>query len=117
MDIWIEQANNLTQNNIRFTGNLTKDSDGNLNKTQINIFDLDSVDEGVLFVRKYVLIKTNKEKQDGRYPAFVLFSTDFSPTRAIPLNTSVQVANNKENAELLIEQWIQKNVKKRWKTV
>ena len=45
------------------------------------------------------------------------FSTDFSPNRALPVNTSVQVANNKENAGLLIEQWTQKNVKKGWKTV
>ena len=117
VDIWIDQAKNLTQNNIRFTGNFTKDSDGKLNKNQINIFDLDSVDKGLIFVRKYVLIKTNKEKQDDRYPAFVLFSTDFSPTRAISLNTSVQVANNKKNIEGLIEQWIQKNVKKGWKSV
>lgn len=117
VELWIEQANNLNQENIRFAGNFTRDSDGKLNKNKIKIFDLDSVEAGLLYVRKYVLIKTNKEKQDERYPPFVLFSTDFSPNRALPVNTSVQVANNKESAGLLIEQWTQKNVKKGWKTV
>tara|TARA_B100001750_G_scaffold116253_1_gene92121 strand:+ start:1040 stop:2704 length:1665 start_codon:yes stop_codon:yes gene_type:complete len=65
-------------------------------------------------VRKFVAIETNKNKQDSRYPPFVLYTTDFSPTRASPLNTNILVAPNKKTLDGLITAWKEKNVKGGW---
>jgi hypothetical protein len=68
-------------------------------------------------VRKFVAIETNKNKQDSRYPPFVLYTTDFSPTRATPMNTDVKVAPDKKTLDELIEAWKGKNVKAGWNLV
>ena len=68
-------------------------------------------------VRKFVAIETNKNEQDSRYPPFVLYTTDFSPTRAAPMNTNVQVAPDKTTWEGLITAWKDKNVKAGWNLV
>ena len=68
-------------------------------------------------VRKFVAIETNKNEQDSRYPPFVLYTTDFSPTRAAPMNTNVQVAPDKKTLEGLITAWKDKNVKAGWNLV
>ena len=68
-------------------------------------------------IRKFVAIETNKTKQDSRYPPFVLYMTDFSPTRAKPMNTDVKIAPDKKTLEELIAAWKDKNVKKGWNLV
>jgi hypothetical protein len=68
-------------------------------------------------VRKFVAIETNKNKQDSRYPPFVLYTTDFSPTRATPMNTDVKIAPDKKTLDVLIKAWQDKNVKAGWNLV
>jgi len=68
-------------------------------------------------IRKFVAIETNKQEQDSRYPPYVLYTTDFSPTRASPLKTDVQVAPDKKGLDALVTAWKDKNVKKGWEPV
>lgn len=65
-------------------------------------------------VRKYVAIATNKRDSDGRYPHFVLFTTDFSPNRADAMKTKVQVASTRELLQEAIDAWIKSNIKRGW---
>lgn len=71
--------------------------------------------KGKLAVRKYVLLETQRENQG--YPKFVLFSTDFSPSRAEPLKTALKTADSRELADAQIEAWIKANIKKGWAEV
>lgn len=68
--------------------------------------------KGKVAVRKYVLLDTQRSEQG--FPAFVLFSTDFSPNRAEPLKTAIKTASTKEQAEAQIEAWVTANIKKGW---
>ena len=68
-------------------------------------------------IRKFVAIETNKNEQDSRYAPFVLYTTDFSPMRAAPMNTNVQVAPDKKTLDDLITAWKDKNVKAGWNLV
>lgn len=68
-------------------------------------------------VRKFVAIETNKNEQDSRYPPYVLYITDFSPTRAEQIKTDVRVAPDKEVLDSLITAWKEKNIKKGWESV
>lgn len=65
-------------------------------------------------VRKFVLLKTNKEAESDEYPAYVLHYTDFSPNRKDPLSRDVVVSNSLEQIEELYEQWKTDNIKKGW---
>ncbi len=68
-------------------------------------------------VRKFVAIKTNKDRLDDSYPAYVTHFTDFSPGRAEPLKTSIEVASNLSNQAQQIEAWITANIKRGWSEV
>lgn len=68
--------------------------------------------KGLVAVRKYVLIQTNKGGRD--HPPLVLFYTDFSPGRAEPLQTTLRTADSRETADRQIGEWIEENVKKGW---
>ena len=70
--------------------------------------------KGKKAVRKYTLIKTNKEEHSDISP-FVLYSTDFSAGRAEPLKTTLNIASTKELADKQIESWKTANIKKGWK--
>ena len=65
-------------------------------------------------VRKLVLFKTNKEKLDPDYPAFVLHWTDYSPGRKNPLTRQVRLAPNKKIADDEFETILSQNIKKGW---
>jgi hypothetical protein len=68
-------------------------------------------------VRKFVLLKTNKEAETDEYPAYVLHYTDFSPNRKDPLSRDVVVSNSQQQIQQLYEQWKEKNIKKGWSPV
>jgi hypothetical protein len=68
--------------------------------------------KGLVAVRKYVLIQTNKGGRD--HPPLVLFYTDFSPGRAEPLQTTLRTADTQATADRQIAEWIEENVKKGW---
>lgn len=68
--------------------------------------------KGLVAVRKYVLIQTNKPGRD--HPPLVLFCTDFSPGRAEPLQTTLRTASDRAAADAQIADWIEDNIKKGW---
>lgn len=73
--------------------------------------------KGKVAVRKFVLFATHKAEADDRYPPFVIFSTDYSPSRKDPLQTGVRVASTRERADAQVEAWIASNVKRGWSEV
>jgi ATP-dependent DNA ligase len=70
-----------------------------------------------IMVQKFIVWKTNKENIDPRYPAYVLFYTNFSSQRKEPLQTDIRISSDKEQIMALSESFILKNVKKGWKPV
>ncbi len=68
--------------------------------------------KGLVAVRKYVLVQTNKPGRD--YPPIVLFASDFSPGRAEPLQTMLRSADTRATADRQIAEWIEENIKKGW---
>ena len=69
--------------------------------------------KGQKMVRKFLLWKTNKEK-DPDYPAFVFHYTNFSPTRKDMLKKDVKVSDSKKQIEQIYADEIAENVKKGW---
>jgi ATP-dependent DNA ligase len=70
-----------------------------------------------VMVQKFIVWKTNKEDMDPRYPAYVLFYTNFSSQRKDPLQTEIRISSDKEQIMALAESFILKNVKKGWKLI
>lgn len=70
--------------------------------------------KGETMVRKFVLLKTNKDQESEEFPAYVLHYTDFSPNRKDPLSRDVVVSNSLEQIEELYEQSKTDNIKKGW---
>jgi hypothetical protein len=70
---------------------------------------------GQLCVRKLVAWKTNKDKIDPLYPAYVVFFTDFVPGRSAPLKTDVRVASGLEKIGVLADTWLSENITRGWK--
>ncbi len=90
---------------------------GDLPKTDIirrEVYTKES--RGAKMVRKFILLKTNKEEIDN-YPAYVFHYTDFSSGRKDPLKKEVKVTNSKEQIENLFDEAIEKNIKKGWEKV
>jgi hypothetical protein len=70
--------------------------------------------KGETMVRKLVLWKTNKETDEGEYPAFVLHYTDFSPSRKTPLSREVRVSSSLDQMTSLWTGMLEENIKKGW---
>jgi hypothetical protein len=69
--------------------------------------------KGLVAVRKYVVIRTNKDRE-GSHPPFVVHFTDYSAGRKTPLETALRTAATRESADRAVEAWIEENVKKGW---
>lgn len=70
--------------------------------------------KGETMVRKFVLLKTNKETVSDEYPAYVIHYTDFSPNRKDPLSREVLISNSQEQVEKLYSVLKEEYVKKGW---
>ena len=70
--------------------------------------------KGMLAVRKLVVWRTNKERIDPAYPAFVVHWTDYSPGRAAPLDREVRLAMDEPTAMQIADKMIADNIKKGW---
>lgn len=68
-------------------------------------------------VRKFLLLKTNKEGESDEYPAYVVHFTDYSPNRKDPLSREVMVSNSQEQIEALYAALKEENVKKGWSPI
>ena len=73
--------------------------------------------KGQMAVRKLVAWKTNKETDDPRYPAFVVHWTDYSPSRAKPLDRDVRPLADEASALAMADQFIEQNIKKGWQPI
>lgn len=75
------------------------------------------VSKGATSVRKFLLIKTNKETIDDSYPAYVLHYSDYSANRKEPLEKEVKISNSEEQIKQLLAESLEKNIKKGWEKV
>ena len=73
--------------------------------------------KGSTMVRKFVLLRTNKEQSSDEFPAYVLHYTDYSPNRKDPLAREVMISNSLEQIQELYEASKAENIKKGWKEV
>ena len=62
-------------------------------------------------VRKYVVIKTNK---DGDHPPFVVHFTDYAAGREDPLRTEVVVAGSRDSLDRAIRRWVTARITRGW---
>jgi ATP-dependent DNA ligase len=69
-----------------------------------------------LMVQKFVVWKTGKEKK-AEYPAYVFHYTNFSSDRKEPLQRDVFVSDNEEQIMQLMQNVVDKNIKKGWEIV
>jgi hypothetical protein len=70
--------------------------------------------KGQTAVRKLLVWKTNKELLSTDYPAYVVHWTDYSSSRASPLDREIRQAPSEARANDLAELLIQENIKKGW---
>lgn len=68
-----------------------------------------------LMVQKFLVWKTNKE--DAGYPAYVLAHTNYSSDRAEPLQSEVRVSGSEPQILALLDDFMEKNIKKGWEKV
>lgn len=68
--------------------------------------------KGVVSVRKLLLWKTNKNEVNNLFPAYVIHWTDYSSTRASPLEREVKTAPTEKLAQEIAESLIGDNIKR-----
>ena len=70
---------------------------------------------GKLMVQKFLVWKTNKE--DLAYPSYVLAYTNYSSDRAEPLQSEARVSDSEGQITALLDEFMEKNIKKGWEKV
>ena len=70
--------------------------------------------KGETMVRKFVVLKTNKEQASDEFPGYVLHYTDFSPNRKDPLKRELAVSSSEEQILALTLNMKNANIKKGW---
>jgi ATP-dependent DNA ligase len=73
--------------------------------------------KGKLMVQKFVILKTNKEALDKRFPAYVFHYTNYSPDRKDPLDKDVRISNDLNQINEIKTQFMEENIKKGWEKV
>jgi hypothetical protein len=73
--------------------------------------------KGKILVQKFVILKTNKEKVDKRFPAYVFHYTNFSPDRKDPLDKDVRISNDLDQINEIKSQYLDECIKKGWEKV
>ncbi|MFO0710191.1 MAG: hypothetical protein U0353_10150 [Sandaracinus sp.] len=69
--------------------------------------------KGQVAVRKYLVVRTNKEAE-GTHPPFAVFFSDFAAGRKEPLQSSLRTAATLDEARVQVERWLAENIKKGW---
>ena len=69
-----------------------------------------------VMLHKFLLWKTNKE-QSGRYPAYIIFHTDYSSARKEMIKRDMLYSNDEQQIRDLLAAEIADNVKKGWEEV
>ena len=73
--------------------------------------------KGQMAVRKLLVWKTNKEKIDRSFPAYVVHWTDYSATRASPLDREVRLSPDEAGAMKIADAMVHENIKKGWNKI
>jgi len=66
-----------------------------------------------LYVKKFVILKTNKE-HTGKFPAYVLHYSDFSPSRKENLKKKIFVSSNENQLMEIMEDLIFREIDGKW---
>jgi hypothetical protein len=69
-----------------------------------------------IMLHKFLLWKTNKE-QSGRYPAYIIYHTDFSSGRKEMIKRDMLYSNDEQQIRELLAAEIADNIKKGWEKV
>ena len=69
-----------------------------------------------VMLHKFLLWKTNKE-QSGRYPAYVLYHTDYSSGRKEIIKRDMMYSSDEQQIHELLANEIAANVKKGWEEI
>lgn len=69
-----------------------------------------------VMLHKFLLWKTNKE-QSGRYPAYIIYHTDFSSSRKELIKRDMLYSNDEQQIRDLLAAEIADNIKKGWEKV
>ena len=69
-----------------------------------------------VMLHKFLLWKTNKE-QSGRYPAYIIYHTDFSSSRKELIKRDMLYSNDEQQIRDLLAAEIADNIKKGWEEV
>lgn len=69
-----------------------------------------------VMLHKFLLWKTNKE-QSGRYPAFIIYHTDYSSSRKELIKRDMLYSNDEQQIRDLLAAEIADNIKKGWEKV
>ena len=69
-----------------------------------------------VMLHKFLLWKTNKE-QSGRYPAYIIYHTDFSSSRKEMIKRDMLYSNDEQQIRDLLTAEIADNVKKGWEEI
>ena len=69
-----------------------------------------------VMLHKFLLWKTNKE-QSGRYPAYIIFHTDYSSARKEMIKRDMLYSNDEQQIRDLLAAEIADNIKKGWEEV
>ncbi len=65
-------------------------------------------------VRKVLLWKSNKERVDPRFPAFLVQFTDYNPGRKEPLKRELRLAPRRALADEIFEAMLESHIKRGW---
>lgn len=71
---------------------------------------------GKVMLHKFLLWKTNKEAS-GRFPAYVLYHTDYSSSRKEMIKRDMAYSSDEQQIRTLMEKEITANVKKGWEEI
>ena len=69
-----------------------------------------------VMLHKFLLWKTNKE-QSGRYPAYIIYHTDFSSSRKEMIKRDMLYSNDEQQIRDLLAAEIADNIKKGWEEI
>lgn len=69
--------------------------------------------KGVKMIKKYFLWETNSES--SKYPRYVFYKIDYSPTRSDKLQRDVKISNNLDQMNKIYQKQIESDIKKGWK--
>lgn len=90
---------------------------GKMEKSELRVRRIFKKEQkGKVMLHKFLVWKTNKEST-GRYPAYILYHTDYSSSRKDLLKRDMLYSNSEEQILQLLDAEIVGNIKKGWEEI